>query len=429
MISNTEFTVVDVETTGLFPQREDRIIEIATIRMDGKGNLIDEYTTLVNPNRDLGATHIHGITAKEVKDAPTFAEVAGDVLDRLSGAVFVAHNVDFDFRFVQSEINRLGFGLPETPLLCTMQLAKEVDPIIPGRSCEVCCTHFGIPLERAHVAFHDAKAIAQLLMKCFDKIKQRSSGRLVDIGIQSPPLRKKFWPQLPASGKSHTREHAATLAASEPSYIARLVASLPAAAEAPAELDEYLPLLDRVLEDRRITSDEADALFELAEELGMSKEQAIDAHHLYMRDLIHVALADGIITEKEQKDLDEVRDLLSIPKENFHRLLSECREARERGGGMGSFVTPHQEEISGKTICFTGEFRCEVAGKRASRSLAQQLSQEKGMIIKKNVIKNLDYLVTADPDSMSGKAKKAREYGIRIIAEHVFWRMLGVDVE
>ena len=47
----------------------------------------------------------------------------------------------------------------------------------------------------------------------------------------------------------------------------------------------------------------------------------------------------------------------------------------------------------------------------------------------KNVIKKLDYLVAVDPDSMSGKAKKAREYGIRIIAEHVFWRMLGVDVE
>ena len=51
------------------------------------------------------------------------------------------------------------------------------------------------------------------------------------------------------------------------------------------------------------------------------------------------------------------------------------------------------------------------------------------MIVKKTVTKKLDYLVAADPDSMSGKAKKARQYGIRILAEPVFWRMLGVDVQ
>lgn len=428
MIGSTEFTVVDIETTGLF-HRVDRIIEIAALRVDSNGNLVDEYVTLVNPNRDLGATHLHGITAREVKDAPAFAEIAGDVLARLSGAVFVAHNVHFDFRFMQSEINRLGHDLPETPLLCTMQFAGRVDPTIPGRSCEVCCTHFGIPFEQAHSAYHDAKATAQLLAQCLKKTKQAGAYSLADIGIQSPPVEQKCWPQLSPSGKSHTRKQAKALTASESSYIVQLVASLPATVGSEAELDQYFALLDRVLEDRRITSDEVDALFEHAEDLRMSKGQAIDAHHLYMRDLIHVALADGIITESEQNDLDEVRDLLSITKEKFQRLLSECRQARERGDVARDLITSAQEEITNKTICFTGEFKCEVEDKRASRSLAQRLAQEKGMIVKKNVIKKLDYLVAVDPDSMSGKAKKAREYGIRIIAEHVFWRMLGVDVE
>lgn len=51
------------------------------------------------------------------------------------------------------------------------------------------------------------------------------------------------------------------------------------------------------------------------------------------------------------------------------------------------------------------------------------------MVVKKNVTKRLDCLVVADPDSMSGKARKAREYGVRILAEPVFWRAVGVDVE
>jgi DNA polymerase-3 subunit epsilon len=419
---------VDVETTGLF-HRVDRIIEIAAIRVDGNGNLVDEYVTLVNPNRDLGPTHIHGITAKELRDAPTFAEIAGDVLERLSGAVFVSHNVQFDFKFMQSEMNRLGHDLPETPLLCTLQFAGRVDPTIPGRSCEACCAHFGIPFEQAHSAYHDAKATSQLLTQCLKKTKQAGAYSLADIGIQSSPMEQKYWPQFSPSGKSYTRKHAEALTASEPSYIARLVASLPAATVTEPEVYQYLAFLDRILEDRRITKEEADTLFDLAKELDMSIDQALNAHHLYMRDLIHVALADKVITASEQKDLDEVRALLSIPEEIFQELLSKAREESESADPAGGLDTPLQEEISGKTICFTGQFTCEIEGKIASKSLGQKLAEEKGMVVKKNVSKTLDYLVAADPDSMSGKAKKARQYGIRIVAEPVFWRMLGVDVE
>jgi DNA polymerase-3 subunit epsilon len=428
MIDLAEFAVVDVETTGLFHQ-VDRIIEIAIIRVDSKGNLLDEYSTLVNPNRDLGPTHLHGISAKDVINAPVFEEITGDILARLSGAIFVAHNVHFDFKFLQSEVNRLGFNLPETPLLCTMQLALEADPSIANRSCETCCSHFGIPLDYAHSAYHDAKATAQLLTKCLDRIRKRGGKLLADIGIQSVPVERTDWPKVSPSGKSYTRKHSAIFRATEVSYIAKLVSSLPAKSEATSELQHYYALLDRVLEDRRISPDEADALFELAKELGMTKSQALDLHHQYITDLIHVALSDGVITESEQKDLDEVRSLLSIPEEEFQHLLSKARYESEKAGVDTGFVAPVQEEVSGKNICFTGALTSVIEGQQVSRSLAQRLAKEKGMIVNKTVTKKLDYLVAADPDSMSGKAKKARQYGIRIVAEPVFWRMLGVDVE
>src|SRR5262245_8123668 len=61
MAASVEFAVVDVETTGPLPERYDRIIEIAVLRTDHQGRVIDEYCSLVNPNRDVGSTRIHGI--------------------------------------------------------------------------------------------------------------------------------------------------------------------------------------------------------------------------------------------------------------------------------------------------------------------------------------------------------------------------------
>jgi DNA polymerase III epsilon subunit-like protein len=65
------YTVVDLETTGLFPQQHDRIVEIAIVTVSDAGHIEQEWSTLVNPQRDVGPTHIHGITAREVLDAPT----------------------------------------------------------------------------------------------------------------------------------------------------------------------------------------------------------------------------------------------------------------------------------------------------------------------------------------------------------------------
>lgn len=64
------FAVVDVETTGLFPGGSDRILEIAVHRVRADGEVLDEYSTLVNPNRDVGPTHLHGIAAGDVIHAP-----------------------------------------------------------------------------------------------------------------------------------------------------------------------------------------------------------------------------------------------------------------------------------------------------------------------------------------------------------------------
>jgi len=420
-----EFAVVDVETTGLHPEGNDRIVEIAVIRLDRTGRKIGEYCSLVNPRRDLGPTHIHRISAREAASAPTFDQIAGDVVARMAGAAVVGHNVQFDFRFVKSEYRRLGYTLPDAVLLCTMHLAKRADPCLPGRKLAVCCKHFGIPLSEAHSAQCDADATAKLLTECLRRLAPGGS----TFCVEPPPPRKDEWPALPVSGKAVTRAQAAFRREHEISFLEKMVARLPISQATDPKVDEYMALLDRVLEDRRVTSDEADSLLQAARRLNLSRGQVTETHSAYLCDLVRVAFADQVLTPNEEKDLQQVRELLAIPMEIYEQML---REARHLGRARSESTLQHPRsarELTGKTVCFTGELACRIGGEIVSREKAERIAAEHGLVVAKGVTTGLDFLVAADPDSMSGKASKARSYGVRIVAEPVFWRMIGVDFD
>jgi DNA polymerase-3 subunit epsilon len=427
-VEKYEFAVVDVETTGLFPSMHDRIVEIATFRVDPNGNILKYYSTLVNPNRDIGATHIHGISARDVKNAPLFDEIAGDVLAVISDAIFVAHNVNFDWKFVRAEFERIGIELPYLPKLCTMRLSSLADPSITSRKLENICRHFDISIRSAHSAYDDAYATLQIMAKCLKKIGNLSELTLSDIGVKSILLEPFNWPVISPSGKSYSRQQAVQESAQKQSYISKLISKLPSGYESHPELNEYLDLLDKVIEDRRITANESQALLHLSMEIGLYREQAIIAHHKYMKDLMFVALEDGIITDSEMRDLKEVKNLLSISEPDFDHLLKKACEEYELNN-IKMLGLKDQYDVKGKTICFTGKFGCKIEGELVKRSKAEEIVIERGMVVKKNVTRDLDFLVMADPHSMSGKAKKARAYCTRIIAEPVFWQIMGIQVE
>jgi DNA polymerase-3 subunit epsilon len=85
--------------------------------------------------------------------------------------------------------------------------------------------------------------------------------------------------------------------------------------------------------------------------------------------------------------------------------------------------------MEGKSVCFTGELLATLNGQRIDRTKAQMMAVRAGLKILTGVTKKLDILVVADPNTQSGKAKKAREFGIRIIADSVFWKAIGVEVD
>jgi len=421
------FAVLDVETTGLFSNAHDRIIEIAVLTVNAKCEPLDEYCTLVNPDRDLGPVHLHGISAGEAMNAPRFPEIAGDVLAQLHGTVLAGHNIQFDHRFLKSEIARLGHMMPEIPFLCTMQLASLAAPELPRRRLSDCCSCFGIEMHRLHTALGDARATAQLLKALALKGGREVMELFREAISQASRVKEGSWPRITQTGKCLTRRAAGELFTRNQTYISKLVAALPAAGLADTRIDQYFSLLDRALEDRRVTHSEADQLLRLALEMGISRETAMNAHRTYLHDVVTVALRDGKITDLERDDLAQVSLLLSVPEGELESILAAARPQSSLGKAIQASST--EESLRGKRICFTGELAATVNGSPVTREMAEHYCAERGMVPRKSVTKDLDFLVLADPDSMSSKAKKARLQGVKLIAEPVFWKMLSIDTD
>lgn len=161
-LGETPFAVIDVETTGFAPHRDDRIVEVAIIQTDPAGVPTRRWSTLINPLRSPGATHVHGITESDVSAAPTWGQVADWVASLLAGRIVVAHNARFDIPFINLEFERADIDPPFWPVLDTLEIAAELGNF-QDRSLQGCCADAGVSLEQAHTATGDALATARLL--------------------------------------------------------------------------------------------------------------------------------------------------------------------------------------------------------------------------------------------------------------------------
>ncbi|GAB3687173.1 hypothetical protein GCM10027592_00380 [Spirosoma flavus] len=161
------YCIVDVETTGGV-KGPSRLTEIAIYRHDGQ-QVVDSFHSLLNPGCPIPPfiKYLTGISDEMVQDAPTFADVAQDVLNITEGAVFVAHNVNFDFGFIQKEMNWLGHDFFRRTL-CTVRTSRKLIPGYPSYSLGKLCRSLNIPLHGRHRAQGDAAAtvlLFELLMR------------------------------------------------------------------------------------------------------------------------------------------------------------------------------------------------------------------------------------------------------------------------
>src|SRR2546421_2300158 len=134
---------VDLETTGA-TATGDRITEIGIVRV-ADGEFVDEWSTLVNPERSIPEEIrvLTGITNEMVRDAPTFAEVRREVLERLDGHVFVAHNARFDYGFLKNEFRRLEMKFT-ADVLCTVRLSRRLYPEAVGHGLDCVVARHGL---------------------------------------------------------------------------------------------------------------------------------------------------------------------------------------------------------------------------------------------------------------------------------------------
>ncbi len=314
------FAVIDLETTGLRPG-SDRVVELAVVRLDENRKVVSEWTTLVDPARPVRGTRVHGILTRHVEGAPTFAEIAGDLADRLGEAVLVAHNARFDFAFIEAEYRRLGHSV-SCEWLCTLELSSRLDFGV-SRSLRACCANLGVPHEQGHAALVDAEAAARLLAFLLAAAYEREI--IVPVPV---PIPRSALPAIASTGRVLVRPKPADERPAPP--LRRLVVRLPAAmvpphADAEAVL-AYTELLDEAIEDRTVSADEAVALCQLARSWGLSMADLAQIHRAYTSGLVEAAMEDGVLSRAEHEDLRLFADLLGV---NRQVVLDDILSARD----------------------------------------------------------------------------------------------------
>jgi DNA polymerase-3 subunit epsilon len=398
------YTIIDLETTGLFPRRHDRVIEIGIVQLSDDGQVQDEWATLINPQRDVGPTHIHGITARDVHAAPTFDRVAPRVVAALAGRTLVAHNARFDTSFLDSEFERCGLGTrPPTPSLCTMELSSSY---LRGASRKLrdCCSAAVVPHTQQHTAAGDARAVAGLMVYYL-----RAAGRPVPWSHVLASTRSHWWPSPNANDDLLPVIRSATSRRPD-AWLDRITSTLPRN-PTPA-VESYLSVLEQVLLDGYLSAHEEDALVELAISLGLERYQLAAVHMMYVDSMAIAAWSDGVVTDSERAQLLEVSRMLGLPTTLVDVALSRAELFARKRRTMDSFrLTPGDE------VVFTGELS-------VPRDQLIELVQQSGLAVG-GVNKRTKLVVAADPDSLSGKAAKARALGIPVVTEAAFARMLS----
>ena len=177
--------VIDTETTGLDPNEGHRVIEIGCVELINHVATGVKFHKYLNPERDIPweSTQVHGLSRARLAKEPVFAEIAQELLDFLGDAHLVAHNAEFDFRFLNWELGRLGFQpLPLTRMIDTAALARRKFPGSPV-GLDSLCTRFKI--DNSARSVHGALLDALLLADCYSELL---GGRQAGLELTGPKL-------------------------------------------------------------------------------------------------------------------------------------------------------------------------------------------------------------------------------------------------
>lgn len=203
-LDSLSYVVVDTETTGGSMWFGDRITEVAAVVVRN-GEIAEVFETLINPERSIPPfiTALTNITWDMVRDKPTFDVVAPDLMRVLEGHVFVAHNANFDWKFLANEISRATGHQLRGRKLCTVKIARKVLPQLSRRGLDHIARYYGVTIHNRHRAGGDAIATAKCLIRMIRDLNDRGCETWGDLqsllGARSGKKRKRRPPAMPTS--------------------------------------------------------------------------------------------------------------------------------------------------------------------------------------------------------------------------------------
>jgi DNA polymerase-3 subunit epsilon len=204
-----QLIMLDTETTGLSPQGGDRIVEIGAVRVSHRQ--IDHkqvFHHYLNPDRHIPeeVVRIHGISDKDVKDAPRFADIGEAFLDFIRGSTLVIHNAAFDLGFLMHELRLAGLpDITDVPVIDSLELARKRHPQ-QRNNLDALCDRYDI--ERGHRTLHGALLDAELLAEMYLAM---TGGRQFSLDMGATVHPASNFVQLPetSSGRAEKAETAA----------------------------------------------------------------------------------------------------------------------------------------------------------------------------------------------------------------------------
>ncbi|MBE0572260.1 MAG: GIY-YIG nuclease family protein [Ignavibacteriaceae bacterium] len=172
LLKDTEFSVLDVETTGL-SARNNRVIEIGIVKVKNL-KITDRYSTLINPGCDIPyfITQFTGIANSDVAYSPSFYDTAEEIEEFIGNSIVSGHNLSFDEGFLSCEFVRNGFEPLSNLSVCTLKLSRKIFPSLKSKSLGSVSEYLGIKNRDSHRALSDAEATAQILIKLIKKLSK-----------------------------------------------------------------------------------------------------------------------------------------------------------------------------------------------------------------------------------------------------------------
>lgn len=184
---NRDTVFVDIETTGGNALR-DRITEVAIITIC-EGELVSEWSTLVNPQTRIpeNIQRLTGIDNDMVMDLPCFEDIYKDILERLHGYVFVAHNARFDYGFLKNEFKRCEISF-KAPVLCTVKLSRKLFPEHKRHNLDALMQRHGLTCSARHRAMGDARVLFDFMQTLYSQMRGSEVDDVIQQLLKKPSL-------------------------------------------------------------------------------------------------------------------------------------------------------------------------------------------------------------------------------------------------